>query len=181
MADFSTAAFRRGPFTVEVAGHPYTFPALSAAEWLDILAQPGWATEVFRLCDDESHQGFVDRAQDGDADKAEFVRIVHAAVAEAGGRSWWEVTRLAGVCLGNPSFLGALLMRGLDPGRCTLAAFLAVAWSLITQNGSETERAMREMELTTPPPEALDEEEPEPVDMNELVARMRAAPGVSTR
>ena len=181
MAEFSAAAFRQGPFTVEVGGYSYVFPALSAAQWLDAMAQPGWDTEVFRLCDDEAHQAFVDRADSGDADRAELLRVVHLAIAEAGGRNWWEVVRLSGICLAQPAFLGSILLRGIDPSRCTLAAFLAVAWSLITQNGSETERAMREMELTTPPPEALDEEEPEPVDMNELVARMRAAPGVSTR
>lgn len=181
MAEFSTAAFRQGPFTVEVGGHLYVFPALSAAQWLDTLAQPGWDTEVFRLCDDEAHEAFVERADNGEADRPELLRIVHLAVAEAGGRNWWEVTRLAGICLGQPSFLGSILLRGIDPSRCTLAAFLAVAWSLITQNGTEMEHAQREMELTTPPPEALEEEQPEPVSMEDLVARMRAAPGVSTR
>lgn len=181
MADFPTAVFRQDPFTVTVDDRPYTFPALNAAQWLDVMAQRNWTGHVLALCDTEAHEGFVDRAERGEADHAELLRIVHAAVAEAGGRNWWEVTRLVAGCLSQPSFLGALLMRGLDPSRCTLAAFLAVAWSVMTQNGSDMERATREMELTTPPPEALEEHEPEPMDMNELVARMRAAPGVSTR
>lgn len=181
MADFSTAAFRREPFTVDVDGHEYTFPALSAAAWLDVLAQPGWSMLVFWLCDDGAHQAFVDRVERGDAGKAELTRIIHAAMSAAGGRPWWEVERLAGICLAQPTVLGTVLMRGVDPARCTLAAFLAVVWTLIMQNGSDTERTQREMEITAPPPEALEEEQPEPVGMEELVARMRAAPGVSTR
>lgn len=181
MAEFSTAVFRRGPFTVTVDELAYTFPALTADRWLDVLAHPAWHAEVFRLCDDDAREAFTDRVERGEAGTTELMRIVHAAVAEAGGRTWWEVTRLAGILLGQPTVIGTLLMRGVRPDTCTLAACLAAVWSLVTQNGTEMERAQREMELTAPPPEALAEEEPEPMSMDELVARMRAAPGVSTR
>lgn len=181
MADFSTAVFRRGPFTVTVGEYSYTFPALSAAVWLDILSQRSWVTGVLGLCDDDAYQAFVDRAEQGDADEGELKRIAHAAIAEAAGRPWWEATRLAGVCLHQPTVVGTMLMRGVQPDSCTLAAFLAIVWSLLTQNGTDLERTQREMELTMPPPEALEEDQPAPMALDDLVARMRAAPGVSTR
>jgi hypothetical protein len=181
VADFSAAVFRQGPFTVTVDDHSYTFPSLTADKWLDVLAHPAWHVAVFRLCDDDAREAFTDRVEQGDADELELKRIVHAALAEAGGRTWWEVTRLSGIVLAQPTVIGSLFMRGARPDVCTLAAFLAAVWALVTQNGSDTERTQREMELTMPPPEALAEEEPEPISMDDLVARMRAAPGVSTR
>lgn len=164
---------------MDVDGHPYTFPPLPAAVWLDVLSRPAWPYHVLTLADEASHEAFTDRAERGEAGWPELIRVAHAALSAAAGRPWWEAQRLAWTCLTGPNVTGAVLMRGVDPQGVTLAAFLAVVWVLLTQNGDDMKRAQMEMDLTMPPPEAVEEMQAQEVSMEDLVARMRQAPGVS--
>lgn len=179
MADFAPAAFRSTPITLDVDGHPYTFPAMSAARWLELLSAPAWTLDVFRLTDDAAYEEFLARVDAGAAGPRDMTKVANAALAEAAGRSWWEALRLAHVATGAPTVLGSILLRGVDPERLTLAAFLAVVWVVVMQGRDDMARTQLEMELTTPPPEALEEEGVPEMDMATLVASMRAAPGVS--
>lgn len=178
MADHPSALFRTEPFTVTVDGRDYVFPHIAADRWMDMLSRPDWVSRVFHLLDDDSYSRFVDLAESGDVGVEELKRLVFAVLSEAAGRPWWEALRLAGSVNHSMPLAGAVLMRGLDPSRITLAAFLAVVWSVIMQNKSGTERAQAEMELSMPHEDATEDDIPEP-DMGDLVARMRAAPGIS--
>lgn len=177
MADHPHALFRTEPFTVTVDCQEYVFPHLPADQWMAMLAHPDWITHVFHRLDEDGYTAFLDRAETGDAGVDELKRIGFAVLTEAAGRPWWEAVRLAGSCNVNLSLAGTVLSRGIDPSRMSIAAFLAVVWSVIMQGRDATQRAQVEMELSVPPEDATDEV-PEP-DINDLVARMRAAPGVS--
>lgn len=179
MADFSAAAFRRGPIELDIDGHHYTLPAMSAAQWLDLLSGPVWALEVFRRVDDTAYGEFLARVDAGDAGVREMTRVANEALAAAAGRSWWEALRLAHIATGAPTVLGSILLRGVDPEHLTLAAFLSVTWVVVMQGRDDMARTQLEMELGTPPPEALEEAGEPEMDMATLVASMRAAPGVS--
>lgn len=178
MADFAPAAFRRGPFTVEADGLTYTFPALSAAEWLDTLAYTSWPAAVLHRVPDAQYEAFLAIP---DLDKSHLLRMAHAVLEGAGGRPWWQVERVAHAVLGAPNLLGGVLLRGVDPERMTLAAFVSAVWVLLTQSGDDMQRAQMEMELTAPPPEALEEQGPQEMSMDDMVAMMRGVPGMSTR
>lgn len=177
MADNPYALFRTEPFTVTVDGREYVFPHLPADRWMAMLAHRDWITPVFHLIDEEAYTAFLDRAEAGGASVDDLKRIGFAVLTEAAGRPWWEAVRLAGSCNANLGLAGTVLARGIDPSRMSIAAFLAVVWSAIMQGRDATQRAQVEMELSLPPEDAMGDM-PEP-DVNELVARMRAAPGVS--
>lgn len=176
MADFGSAAFRRGPFTVELDGASYVFPALNAAQWLELLARRDWPLAIVQRMPDESYERFIEHPQ---VDAQYLERLACAVLSSAGGRTWWETFRLAHIVLSNPSVLGSVLMRGTDPERLTLAAFLSCVRVLVMQNLEEIQRTQLDMELTMPPPEVLEREPVQEMSMEDLVAQMRGIPGVS--
>lgn len=176
MADLGPAAFRRDPFPVQVGDDTYTFPALSAARWLDILSSDRWMVTVLRQLEIEEYERFLDRPELTPQDVRKFAC---AALAGAGGRPWYQVLRLAATVLDSADALGAVLLRGIDPERMTLAAFTSCVWVLMTQSGDQMQRMQTEMQLTMPPPEILPEEiEEQEMTMEEMVAAARSVPGM---
>lgn len=176
MSDFSEAAFRPGEeFWVELDGDLYFFPVLSTAEdWLALLGNPDWASNVLRRCSSSTFTAMLDRVAEGDSPSATPLRLARAALADAAGRPWWEAQRLAAHAL-TPEILGAVLMRGVQPRALTLAAFLAVTETVIRNGLDDAKRMQFEMELTSPPPEALDEAPEE--DPAAVIARLRGMTG----
>lgn len=176
VADLAPAAFRRAPFPVQVGDDTYIFPALSAAQWLDILSTDRWMTAVLQELEPDEYDRFLDRPGLCPEDVRKFSC---AALSGAGGRPWYQVLRLAGTVLGSPEALGSVLLRGIDPNSMTLAAFTSCVWVLLTQNGDQMQRMQAEMQLTMPPPEILPEEiEQSPMSMEEMVAAARSVPGM---
>lgn len=176
VADFPSAAFRRGPFTVDLDGTSYVFPAMNAAQWLDLLVRRDWPLAVVQQMPEESYDHFTGQPE---VNARYLERLACAALATAGGRTWWETFRLAHIVTSNPNVLGSVLMRGTDPERLTLAAFLSCVRVMIMQGLEEIQRTQLDMELTMPPPEALEAEGPQEMSMEDLVAQMRGIPGVS--
>lgn len=176
MSDFATAAFRSGPFTVTVRGERYTIPATTAARWIALLGMDQWPVELLYRLTPESRGRFLDHAEEGDADGPYLTELAREMLATAAGCPWWEAERLASFAL-SPEPLGALLLKGVDPGRLTLAAFLAAMRSLVTQGLPDTDRMRLEAELTMVPPEAAAGQPEE--DLSSVVDRLRGMPGVS--
>lgn len=177
MADFAAVSFRRAPFEVEHGSRVWQVPYLDAGQWMDLLSYPDWTVRLFWLLDPGAQEDFQAQAQAGDAAPEELTGAMCAALESASGRRWWEALRIAQMCRSTPNLVGALFLRGLDPERMTLAALLATAWMLATQNASDIQRTQLEMELTMPPPGVgLETDEP---TMEDLVARMRNVPGMS--
>jgi hypothetical protein len=177
VADFRSAAFRSRPFSVDLDGTEYWFPSVTAATWLSCLAESNWPRAVLGLAEAESFDTFADQAATGARRPADMPRLARAALAEAAGRPWWEAERLSATALEQPGVLGTVLAKGVDPSRMTLAAFLAVIWSAITQGAEKSERMRIEAELSVPPPEALEEAD-DAFDMTATVQQMRNIPGV---
>lgn len=178
MADLFAAAFRTGPVTVDVDGHSYTFPHLSAAGWLEKISAPNWTVEIFHLADPDAHEAFLTRVEDGTASLDDLHKVTYAVVAKVSGRTWWQAVRLASLLNEGP-LLGSVLAGGADPQRLTLAAFLSVVHATLLRGAGEQDRIKIEMELSIPPAEAAGTEPEE--DMSQMVSAMRSLPGISAR
>lgn len=174
MPDLRSAAFRTTPFTVTYKGVVLRFPPLSAAEWIDALG-----SDVLGLTDD--YDALLDAVGAGTITRQDLPRIANRAVAEAGGRPWWETQRLIAALLSQESggrLLGAVLATGVQPERVTLAAFCSVIWSVITKGADPTELMKAESRLQVPPPDAELDEIPEDDDFGAITRRMQNMPGM---
>lgn len=125
---------------------------------------------------------FIDKVESDELDAGDVRTFAHSALAQSAGRPWWEAQRLIGACFNDGGrLLGTVLMRGVDPSRMTLAAFLACVWAKLTENADVTSLAKLESELLVPPPEATEDERAAvDEDVFTMVERMRAMPGVRT-
>lgn len=178
MSDALRAAFSRDPLTVQADGITYRIPYRPAAPWLALLASANWHMAVFRLVDGAAYEAFMERAEDGQAGAGELARMAHAALTVAAGRPWWEAERLVGT-LSDPSLLGAVLRSGVDPETLSLAAFLAVVYSVLVTGQDTAGRMKIDAELSVPPPEAAGDDMDD--DMTSVVEAMRRLPGVRAR
>jgi len=179
VADLGPAVFRDGPFSVTVAEHHYLFRHEPAATWARALFASSWILQVLHLMDPESYEEMLDRIQEGSVSQEHVRRIAHAALADAGGRPWWEVERLVRACGSNDGrLLGRVVLAGVDPARVTLAAFCAAVWAAATEGAGPEDMLKMESMLTVPPPDALAEEAVPVENPDEVVARLRQLPGV---
>jgi hypothetical protein len=181
--DLRTAAFRTEPFTITYNGQALTFRHEPASVWLDVQSRASWVYAICQLADVASYERMLDAVSDGVLRTDDMPRIARAALAEAGGRAWWEVERLISVVYGDGDggrLLGALVLAGVDPTRITLAAFCSAVWARLTQ-GADTMQTMKlESQLTIPPAEASEEEVTASEEgFGDPVARLRQLPGVS--
>jgi hypothetical protein len=177
VADFSSAAFRDTPVEVELNGRAYAFPVLSAQRWLTMLADKRrWAVLVLHHAEPESYEAFLDEAEAGRASAEDLARLARMVLAESAGRPWWEAERLCNAVLTSPMLTGDVLSRGVDPGRLTLAAFLAVVWTRATQGAKQTDRMQLEAELMAPPPEALQDMD-DAMDLTSMAQMFRGMQG----
>lgn len=176
MPEFAGAAFHTGPLSVRLDDVTYTVDPLTAAGWLRVLPWEGWPLLLFNEhFSSRSRDRVLDRLTAGTWTRADVVGLGRAALAEAAGRPWWEAERLAAWSL-QKHVLGAVLAKGTDPERLTLAAFLAVTEHLVMSGLDEMRRAQAEAELMMPPPEEIRNQPEE--DLSTTVARMRGLPGV---
>lgn len=186
MADFRSAAFRSVPFTISLGAgmltREFPFPVLTAQEWLKFLGSGNWVVHVVSALPDEAHERFVDCVESGELGTADVTSFAHSALAQSGGRPWWEAERLVGTCFADGGrLLGTVLGQGIDPSRMTLAVFLACVWATLTKGADATGMAKLESELVVPPPEATAQERAElEEDMYGMVERFRGMPGVRT-
>lgn len=176
MSEFGPAAFRSSPYTVRVDDAEYVFLPVPADGWLDALSAPGWPfTVTSDFTEGASYTRLYDALCEDLLPPDHVLRTARAALAGAAGRPWWEAERLVSIAL-SPSFLGHLLMRGAEPSRMTLAAFLALVHATVMQAQDRMGQMKFDAEISMPPPEALDEVPEE--DVSVTVERMRAIAGV---
>lgn len=179
MPDLRSAAFRTIPFTVHYKGTPFRFPPLPASEWIEAICDA--APAVLTLMETDSYDVFLDAIGDGSLVTSDLQGIANRAVAEAGGRPWWEVQRLIGSLLHPESggrLLGAVLATGVQPERVTLAAFCAVIWFTVTKGADATELMKAESKLSVPPSGIDLDEIPEDDDFEAAARRMQNTPGM---
>jgi len=177
VAEFAAAAFRTGPVTVTVDGHDYRFPTRSARWWGTALGEPRtWPVTVLHSAEPDSCEAFLTEVEEGRANEGTLIRLARAVMSEAAGRPWWEAERLCNGVLQSPGLTGEVLLRGVDPDKLTLAAFLAVVWARATQGVQQADRMRMEAELMAPPPEALAEMDDD-MDLGAMAQMFRGMQG----
>lgn len=176
MASLSEAAFRTGPFEIELNGHRLVFPHLTADRWTTAMFSGDLS--VVQLMTPEQFDLLLDLIEDESLSVEDVHRVARKAVAEAAGRPWWEAERLvASVFEPTGRILGNLMLSGVRPETMTLAAWCAAVWALITRNADGTDLMKAEMQLSVPPAEA-DEDDLAQDDFEAAVRRAQGAPGV---
>lgn len=180
MADLARAAFARGPLTVSVAGADFTFPYMSAGVWLDMMTDPDWVIRVLRSMTPDTYERLMGQLETGRFGRDDLVRVVRAALAEAGGRDWWELERLiSALNTADGRTLGAIMAGGADPDRMSLAAFCAVIWRTLTKGAEQTDLMRLETEMSVPPAEAVAAGDvSDEIDLQATVQQLRNMPGV---
>lgn len=146
-----------------------------------MMSAPNWALVIAQSMDATSYETFLDEVESGRVDVTDVPRIARAAEAEAGGRPWWEVERLAGALYEeNGRLLGELTLSGVNPEEMTLAVFLSAVWARLLK-GSDTMQAMKlESQLTVPPADVDLSEMPSTEEStSDIVNRLRNMPGIS--
>lgn len=187
VAEFRGSAFRTQPFVILLGAGQVTrqfpFPVLTARDWLGFFGSSSWIVHTVSALPSDFHELFIDQVERGELGAADVTAFAHSALAQSAGRPWWEAERLIGACFGDAGrLLGTVLTGGVDPSRMTLAVFLACVWATLTKGLDATGLAKLEGELLVPPPEATPEErgELDGDDVNAVVERLRAMPGVRT-
>lgn len=180
MADLGHAAYGRSGVWAEAAGHRYLFPYAPAGTWLDRMTDPHhFAVRVIHLMDPDFHELFLDRIEENTHARRDILQLARAAIAAASGRKWWEAERLAHLACAD-TVIGSVMATGADPERMSLAAYLSLVWVTVAKNLDENKRMAVEMELTLPPPEAVEQNDVPEMDLSSTVAMLRNLPGVRT-
>lgn len=163
MAVDPVASLRPADIDVEVGDWEYTVPALTAAEWIELMAGGGIPAIVPGLLGTEDRMGVMRDYLDGNITKQDLEDACRRVLEVAGGRKWWEVERLVDSAIRGdvwPTIHGQLVLKGVDLDRLTLAGFVNAVWVMALQNcQKESEKQALEWELTKPPPGFVDEME----------------------
>lgn len=142
------ATLRCWALDVDLAGRTYPIPALPAADWLLPITTGTWLDIVPGLLTDPT--AVDDLLLDGELTYAECKRAAQGAVGAASGMAWWTALRLARAAT-DSWISGELTLRGVDPHRWPLAAYLAAAYRAATEHLEPGKRMSLDMELDRPP------------------------------
>lgn len=156
---------------VELAGGTYTIPALPAVHWLQAILEGSHFDLIPGLLSDEDGGDIDDQLVAGVVTYGEIRDAARAAIAAAAGMKWWTAERLAYAAL-STWVGGELLLRGVDPERVSLGAYLAAAYRAVTRIVDEQKRIRIDMDLERPPVGLPPEEW---FDEDEAAARFEAA------
>lgn len=142
---------------VDIAGETYTIPALPASEWLLAVLAGSWLDILPGLLSGEDGERIDELIVDGALTFDDLVGPARDALAAAAGTKWWTAARLGQAAV-DSWVAHELQLRGLDPARMPLAAFLAGAYRAATRASDEAKRMQLDMELDRPPKGVAPEE-----------------------
>jgi hypothetical protein len=133
---------------VDLVDRVYTIPALPASEWVLAILAGSWADIVPGLIADRDD--LDDLILDGEVTSADCEAAARDALAAASGLKWWTAVRLARAAA--ETWIGSeLALRGLDPSRMPLGAYLAATYRAAAREMEDSKRAQLDMELDRPP------------------------------
>jgi hypothetical protein len=170
------AAIRRTPTTVEVAGHPVTVPYRTAGDWLVALADSRPSLALMRVADEPSRAWLIKQLARGVLD-ADAAAASYEALAQAGGRPWWETQRLL-VLGAEPSVLGHLVLAGVDPWERSVGEWCAAVYTLMTRNAKPEDAFKIDSQLAAPPP-GFEDEWDDDADFEAMATAARNMPGMT--
>lgn len=159
------------PMEIDAYGKTWTIPAMSAAQWLEILwAEPIDLTDIWPGLGNAFSE-MIDALFDGDTTADEAVEVACEVVAEASGLDYWVAFRLA-ACL-RVSWLqvgGALLKGGLRPEEVSLGTYLVATLAFLAENMDPAKAVELFEELNRKPMQERTEED----DLDDARAFMAA-------
>jgi hypothetical protein len=176
------ASLRVAEIDVEIGDYLYTVPALTAADWIEVLdAGSGWSV-IPGLLSPQDKLSVMRDYLSGAVTSQGLLDAGRRVLEVAGGRKWWEVQRLvdsATTAAAWPTVHGNLVWKGVDLDRVTLAGFCNVIWVMGLQGcQKDSERQALEWEITKPPPGFADElEETDEADFNQILAEQARLTG----
>lgn len=140
------------PVRVTAGAARLTVQPAMADVWLDALnAGDPIRAIVPGMCDTAGREDLALALIHGKATAPAIIDAAWSAMAEAGGRQWWEVMRLARISM-QPDVFATLLMEGVRPETVTLPAWLACTYRVCTRNAEEKDRNQFDFDLMNPPP-----------------------------
>jgi len=153
------------PVTVQIGMYEWTIPALPAADWLSVLmVEQVDPDDVFPgLLEPEDLEQFDEFIVDGDINLDDVYSSFFDIIETVSGRYWWVALRLIHVAREQWHILGPdMVMRGADPTRLSLSAWLDSLLVTIIQGMKREHVSSFSLQLEAPPAgEEIAEEEME--------------------
>jgi len=145
--------------------YEWTIPALPAADWLSVLmVEQVDPDDVFPgLLEPEDLEQFDEFIVDGDINLDDVYSSFFDIIETVSGRYWWVALRLIHVAREQWHILGPdMVMRGADPTRLSLSAWLDSLLVTIIQGMKREHVSSFSLQLEAPPAgEEIAEEEME--------------------
>lgn len=141
------------PLVIEVLGRTWSVPAMSAAEWLELVWMDRLTFyDIFPGLIGDDDGFFTDAMVDGLIDLDEMFGIAKEIIEAASGLRWWFCLNLSVQAKANWHHLsGSLTREGLDPRTTPYGMWLLAFLSLCLENMKPEKAAMFVTELNTPP------------------------------
>lgn len=148
-----------GAIEVEALGRTWIVPAMSAAQWLDLIWSDGLTYyDIFPgLVDPDD--AFTEAMLSGEITLTEMFDLAQEILETAAGLRWWFTLNLAMQAKVNWYNLGGMLLReGVDPRTMPFGAWLLAFLSLCLENMKPEKAAKFVTEMNTPPKGTAKEE-----------------------
>lgn len=164
----AVASLRPFDAEVNVAGQWIPVPAMSAAEWLELIMGDLELFAIFPGQCSEEDQDYVDQCLlEGVVDTDEVDEATLDLIEAAGGRPWWIVLRMIRVAEDKWGVLGADMIRtGVDPRNLSLSAWLDVLWITFFQHMDDKKWIIFASQIEAVPPQAAARQSIETMEMS---------------
>lgn len=159
-------SMRPWPVVVTLGGRELEIPALPAVDWLAILMAPeSQLDDLFPgLLSPDGVDWVEEQILDGNLGLAEFQELVFQIIETVSARKWWVTLRLVDVARRSWDVVGSeMLIRGIDPARISLSAWLDVLLITVLKNMDPKDVTMFNLRLEAAPDQ---EQGPEEMEMS---------------
>lgn len=160
---------------VDIAGHTYDVPPLSAAQWFALVLRPDVSLPLVATLSHEDQFEVMQALLLGLLEIDELVECTRALLEAMSGWRWWEADRLIRSSAASWRTIGGELARlGLDLRTIPLAAALNAIYAICCRSMDKDQRTKFDFELSSPPTSV----DPDEVDLSGSEAAFVAALGL---
>lgn len=156
------ASLRPVGIVVQLGDWEYEIAPRGAAQWIEAHLQGSASAIIPGMFTPEDRAVLRRDWVLGNVSTDEILGAARLALGTAGGRRWWEVSRLVSAATDAeawPLVAGDMARRGVDIGNLSLGAFCDAVYAFIMHNADEEKRLQARFEISRPP---------EGVDLDEL-------------
>lgn len=131
----------------------FKIPPLPANMWL-IAIYESWGSfeRIIDLLKYDDRTRLEDAVLEGRLEEGQLYVAVTEAITVAAGRPWWQAINLLDLLRGDWSRLHGKTLKGFDPARFSLAAYLDRAYSAVIELTDEKSRQKVDGFIETPSP-----------------------------